>query len=251
MQVFPVGMGEGQLGEDLLFKVAGYLGVAAYLGAYALLQMGVIKGNGFAYAQMNLAGASLILISLIAEWNQFSAIVQISFIVLSVAGMIRVWFASRRLRFSSEEQALLDARFATLHKLEARKLLDHGEWHDTGPGDYLTEEGQPVEAVCYLMSGGVDILIGGSVIAQVAEGNFVGEMAVMSGDAASASVVVNQPTRVFAMRSERLAQLIKRNPDISPHIEYAFARDTKAKLAETNVLLRMALDGSKEQRVVV
>ena len=192
------------MGEDLVFKVAGYLGVAAYLGAYALLQMGMIKGNGFVYAQMNLAGATLILISLIAEWNQFSAIVQISFIVLSVAGMIRVWFISRRLRFNEEEQALLDARFATLNKLDARKLLDHGEWWDAAAGDALTQEGAPVEAVCYLMSGSVDIVIGGKCIAQVGAGNFVGEMAVLSGDDASATVVVNRPTRIFAMRRHQL-----------------------------------------------
>ena len=206
--------------------------------------MGVVKGNGFAYAQMNLAGAALVLFSLFAAWNTFSAIIQVSWITISVFGMIRLYILNSRLTFSAEEEALINARFATLKKLDARKLLDHGTWRDAQPGDHLTDEGQPVEAVSYIMSGSVDILINERCSALGGGGNFGGEMAVLTDDAASATVAVNQPSRIFAMSSDRLAQLIKRNPDIAPHIEYAFARDTKSKLSETNALLRNALDTS-------
>ncbi|MEX0369308.1 MAG: hypothetical protein AB3N09_01665, partial [Tateyamaria sp.] len=71
------------------FQIAGFAGVAFYLGSYALLQLGVVRGNGYPYALMNLAGASLVLVSLVTGWNLFSAIIQISWITLSIVGIAR------------------------------------------------------------------------------------------------------------------------------------------------------------------
>ncbi|WP_299688323.1 cyclic nucleotide-binding domain-containing protein [uncultured Tateyamaria sp.] len=224
-----------------LYQLAGFVGVAFYLGAYGLLQLGVIRGNDYPYALMNLAAASLVLVSLLTSWNLFSAIIQISWITLSVLGMGRVWLMTRGLRFSGEEQTLLDAHFPTLRRYDARKVLGAGTWTNRAPGDTLTEQGVPVMQLCYIHRGGADIEIGGQVIAQVGAGGFIGEMGCMTSAPASATVRVNAPTRIFVLSSVALRRLVKRNPDLSPHLEFAFSGNTRAKLMATNALLQQSL----------
>ena len=225
-----------------LYQLAGFVGVAFYLGAYGLLQLGVLRGNGYPYALMNLAAAALVLVSLLTSWNLFSAIIQISWITLSILGMARVWLMTRGLRFSGEEQALLDTHFPTLRRFDARKLLAAGTWTNCAPGETLTVQDTPVMQLSYIHRGGVDIEVGGQVIAQVGPGGFIGEMGCMTSAPASATVRINAPTRIFVLSSVVLRRLVKRNPDLGPHLEFAFSGNTRAKLMATNALLQQSLN---------
>lgn len=227
------------------YQVAGYGGVAFYLGSYGLLQLGVLKGTSYTYAGMNLMAAALVLVSLFRDWNMFSAIVQISWITLSIAGIARVWFLSNMLRFNAEEKTLLKNHFPTLRPIEAKKLLDTGLWRNGDIGDLLTQQGMPVDALTYLASGGVDVDVGGQIIAQVGPEQFIGEMACMTSGPASASVRLNQPTRYFSASSNALRRLVKRNPDIAPHLDLAFSGNIRSKLLATNVVLEKTMKARK------
>lgn len=227
------------------YQVAGYGGVAFYLGSYGLLQLGVLKGTSYTYAGMNLMAAALVLVSLFRDWNMFSAIVQISWITLSIAGIARVWFLSNMLRFNAEEKTLLKNHFPTLRPIEAKKLLDTGLWRNGDIGDLLTQQGMPVDALSYLASGGVDVDVGGQIIAQVGPGQFIGEMACMTSGPASASVRLNQPTRYFSASSNALRRLVKRNPDIAPHLDLAFSGNIRSKLVATNAVLEKTMKARK------
>ncbi|MEX0309108.1 MAG: cyclic nucleotide-binding domain-containing protein [Tateyamaria sp.] len=223
------------------FQIAGFAGVAFYLGSYAFLQLGVVRGNGYPYALMNLAGASLVLVSLVTGWNLFSAIIQISWITLSIVGIARVWILTQGLRFTDEEAALIAAHFPTIRKIDAKTILRSGTWQDHAVGDTLTQQDVPVDRLTYLASGGVDIEVGGQKIAEVGPGGFIGEMGCMTSAPASATVRVNKPTRAFVISSEGLRRLVKRNPDLEVHLEFAFSGNTRAKLMATNALLQEQL----------
>ncbi|MFL4470480.1 Crp/Fnr family transcriptional regulator [Tateyamaria armeniaca] len=223
------------------YQIAGYGGVFFYLGSYGLLQLGVLKGNSYTYAALNMLAAGLVLVSLFRNWNLFSAIIQISWITLSIMGIARVWVLTNMLRFSDEEKTLLASHFPALRAIEAKKLMDAGAWYDGDVGDALTEQGAPVDALSYLASGGVDIDVGGQIIAQVGPGQFIGEMACMSSGPASASVRLNQPTRYFSAPSEALRRLVRRNPDIAPHLDLAFSGNIRSKLMATNTVLERTM----------
>lgn len=57
------------------YQIAGYGGVVFYLSSYGLLQMGVLRGNSYTYAALNMLAAALVLVSLFRNWNLFSAII--------------------------------------------------------------------------------------------------------------------------------------------------------------------------------
>lgn len=211
--------------------------MAFYLGSYAALQSGLLRGGGYLYASLNLIAASLVLVSLFAEWSLSSAIIQVSWIVISLVGLTRIWLATRALRFSQEETALVEKRYATLRPIDARKVLDHGRWIDGQKGDVLTQQGRTVAHLDYISTGGADVYVDGQLIAHSAAGTFIGELGCLDSAPASATVVLNQPSRLFRTRSEDLVRMLARQPDLRPHVEYAFARCTQDKLIQTNALL--------------
>lgn len=69
------------------FQATGVLGFFAYMGSFALLQARLIDGNGPVYALMNVIAASLVLISLADAFNLASLLIQVSWIIIGLAGI--------------------------------------------------------------------------------------------------------------------------------------------------------------------
>ena len=67
----------------------GLVGVAAYLSAYGLLQLGILKVEDGRYALLNGAGAVLILYSLIFDFNLPSFVTQTAWLILTIIGYVR------------------------------------------------------------------------------------------------------------------------------------------------------------------
>src|SRR6478736_285494 len=61
----------------------------------------------------------------------------------------RLW-ENRTVRFTAEEQAMLDRLFTELPRSRARHLIDQGLWLNGKAGDVLTREGEKVDHLYYL-----------------------------------------------------------------------------------------------------
>jgi hypothetical protein len=69
--------------------LVGLIGVAAYLSAYGLLQLGTLKVEDNRYALLNALGALLILYSLLYDFNLASFVTQTAWLILTAVGYIR------------------------------------------------------------------------------------------------------------------------------------------------------------------
>jgi hypothetical protein len=133
-----------------LLQLAGLVGVVAYLAAYALLQFGVIRGQGYAYPALNMAAAGLVLLGLSEEFNLPAALIQVAFITLSVIGILRHFVLMRRARFTDEERAMMEAIGLDLPAHRARRLLDLGRWVEAEAGAVLAVQDEPVHELAIL-----------------------------------------------------------------------------------------------------
>jgi hypothetical protein len=167
----------------------GALGVVLYIGSYAALQFGFVRGQTYIYAILNAAAAGCVLISLTDQFNPYSAAVQTTWIMISIIGVIRLLALSQRARFSAEEQAFLDTKLPRLPPPDARRLLDVGQWIDVDAGAILTEELEPVSHLIYVAAGDVDIATNGSIIASCRSGDYVGEVTWATGAPATAAAI--------------------------------------------------------------
>ncbi|MEL6642215.1 MAG: hypothetical protein AAFP98_13060 [Pseudomonadota bacterium] len=76
------------LDSDQLCRVAGLFGFAFYMASFAALQFKIIDGHGLTYSLLNVLAASLVLVSLTAEFNLASALIQVSWIIIGCAGVL-------------------------------------------------------------------------------------------------------------------------------------------------------------------
>lgn len=145
----------------------------------------------------------------------------------------RLW-ENRSIRFSAEEQAMLDRLFTDLPRSRARHLLDQGLWLSAREGDVLTREGEPVDHLYYLAEGEARVMSMGSEVGRCGPGDLIGELTVLSGETASATVILESPARFWCAPADDLRPYVEAHEDIRRAIEHGFATVLKAKLRASN-----------------
>jgi len=76
---------------EMFATIIGLLGVGGVLIAYALVSTGRWKSDEPRYQWLNIIGTLGILVSLIYQYNLPSVVAQITWIILSVVGLIRIY----------------------------------------------------------------------------------------------------------------------------------------------------------------
>ena len=133
--------------------VLGVLSLVLYLGSYLSLQLGLIRGDGWLFPTLNLAASLSLILSLTAQFNLYSMMVEVAWAVISVIGLIRLYIIYKYFHFTDEEQAAAKRLAPGLAKDRFRKLLSRGNWSDVSPGHVLTRESLPVTHLIYVASG--------------------------------------------------------------------------------------------------
>jgi CRP-like cAMP-binding protein len=227
---------------DGVYDWAGYLGVAVFLTAYTALQTGLIRGNGYLYASLNMVAAACVLVSLIRDFNLAAALGQVSWIVISAVGMLRVLLLTRAIRFNAEERELLARKFSRLPKIAARRFFNAGLWVDAPAGTCLMREGEAHGVLIYLAAGRAEVYAQGALVGRALPGSFLGEMTVLEGMPATATVTLAEPARIFRVDAEKLHRLGQRDPEFRLQLENALSSDIRMKLVAANERLQDRTD---------
>jgi CRP-like cAMP-binding protein len=138
------------------------------------------------------------------------------------------------LRCSAAASGRTDRLFAELPRNRARHLIDQGLWLSGKAGDVLTREGEAVDHLYYLAEGEARVVMTGSQVGTCRPGDLIGELTVLSGETASATVILNTPARFWCAPAEDLRPYVEAHEDIRRAIEHGFATVLKAKLRASN-----------------
>ncbi len=145
----------------------------------------------------------------------------------------RIWRDSA-VRFTADEQHMMDSLFDGLPRSRARHLVDQGVWISGRTGDTLTREGEPVDHLYYLAEGDARVLCQHVEVGHCGPGDLIGELTVLSGETATATVVLTRPSRFWCAPAEDLRPYVEAHEDIRRAIEHGFATVLKAKLRASN-----------------
>jgi len=99
-----------------IYTIIGFVGVFLYLSSYFLLSLKKIDGNGSNYILMNLFGASCVVVSLIEEFNAPSFVIQITWIILSIIALIKIFFTKNEIK-----NEIIEAKEEIIEELEEAK----------------------------------------------------------------------------------------------------------------------------------
>jgi CRP-like cAMP-binding protein len=155
----------------------------------------------------------------------------------------RIWEDSN-VRFTPDELAMLKTLFEELPTSRARHLIDQGVWLTGKEGDVLTREGEPVDHLYYLAAGEARVLMTGRQVGMCRAGDLIGELTVLSGESASATVILDAPARFWCAPADDLRPYVEAHEDIRRAIEHGFATVLKAKLRASNRTIAEAAGAS-------
>lgn len=71
------------------YDLCGLAGVALVLVAFWLLQAGRVRGDALVYQLLNAAGAALILVSLLYDFNLSAFVIECAWVAISLYGIVR------------------------------------------------------------------------------------------------------------------------------------------------------------------
>ena len=213
------------------FTAGGLVGQLAFL----LLVFGVMSGH-FKRARAFIAVAALIGLCHALFWtgNIVAAFWWGLLMIASLLVLGRRLIENARTRFTEEEEAMLSGVLSALPRSRARHLLDQGFWLSGREGDVLTREEEAVTHLFYLSSGEARVMSQGKRVGTCRAGDLIGEVTVLSGDAASATVILDGPARFWCAPAEALRPYLAAHEDVRHALEQGFTASLKAKLRASN-----------------
>ncbi|MEP7172197.1 MAG: cyclic nucleotide-binding domain-containing protein [Aestuariivirga sp.] len=160
-----------------------------------------------------------------------------------------LWLVRERasLRLPEKDASFLREALSGLDDSQIAKLLKAADWKDAHPSETLTRENAPVDALYFLCSGRASVVVNGSFVTYLDKGSFIGEMAYLTGNLATATVVIDEPSRILVISKSRMAKITAADKQISGIIYQLLGRDLAKKIRNSNT--RMALASDESARV--
>jgi hypothetical protein len=218
----------------LLLRIAGFvLLIAAVLVKRPIVARSLIGGAGLFW-----------LIRAVLVGDTDDAIWSAALVTLALVLVGRKLWRDSAVRFTPDEQHMMDSLFDGLPRSRARHLVDQGVWISGKAGDTLTREGEPVDHLYYLAEGDARVFCRGVEVGHCGAGDLIGELTVLSGETATATVTLTCPSRFWCAPAEDLRPYVEAHEDIRRAIEHGFATVLKAKLRASNRTIAEAAGAS-------
>lgn len=147
-----------------------------------------------------------------------------------------VWLIRDRmsLRLPEEDAPLLRESLAGLDDAQIARLLRAAEWKSCNPGEILTRQDAPLDSLYFLLSGRASVAVNSSLITHLEKGSFIGEIAYLTGNPATATVTVEEPSRILSFNRVRMAKVIASDETINGIVYQMLGRDLAMKMRRTN-----------------
>lgn len=152
------------------------------------------------------------------------------FMAINAVQLTRLLRELGSLTLKGDERFLKSHTFAALSLLSFRRLMKVGRWQTLTPGAVLTVQHQPVTHLRALVDGSASVVVDGMQVATIRAAGIVGEMSLLTGEAASATVTVAQPARVFEIVSAELSRLLHDHEDLRAEFHQALGSELSAKV---------------------
>ena len=143
-------------------------------------------------------------------------------------------YRARRGVVTREERSLLEEVLRVEEPEKQRRLLDLMTWRDVPVGEVLMREGEKEPPLIYIASGAATISHEGRLVGVCGAGDFLGEMSMITGQAASATVEVTNPVRIARFDRDALTRMSAGMPELARAFDHALNRGLASKILRMN-----------------
>ena len=114
--------------------------------------------------------------------------------------------------------------FEDCSKAELRQIAETADEVDVPAGALLTKEGASGKEFVVIIDGAAEVRRRGRKINELGSGDFLGEIALISGAPRTATVKTTEPTRALVLTAQAFRSLMRRVPSIQLKVLAALAR---------------------------
>ena len=155
------------------------------------------------------------------------------FIGVNLYHIAVILYEKREVKMDDKNQELYDTLFSEMTPVEYLKISRAAKWETVRSGQRLITQGMPVPDLYLIYNGTVDVLVDNDPIAQLKDGEFVGEMSFLTEKVATATCKVKYDAICLVWKQREFKELLKRNPSLYFTIQSVLSAQVSDKLVSS------------------
>ena len=141
------------------------------------------------------------------NWN-------IVFILVNLYHIAVIIYEKRPVHMNPKDKELYETLFKELTPVEYLKITKIAEWHKYTAGEVLIKHSALVTDLILIFNGTVEVEVDGNIVAELKDGQFVGEMSFLTEKPATANCIVKHDCECIVWKQPEFKELLKRNPSL-------------------------------------
>ena len=141
------------------------------------------------------------------NWN-------IVFILVNLYHIAVIIYEKRPVHMNPKDKELYETLFKELTPVEYLKITKIAEWHKYTAGEVLIKHSALVTDLILIYNGTVEVEVDGNIVAELKDGQFVGEMSFLTEKPATANCIVKRDCECIVWKQPEFKELLKRNPSL-------------------------------------
>jgi len=152
------------------------------------------------------------------------------FIAVNIYHIAIILYEKREVKMDDKNQELYDTLFSEMTPVEYLKISRAAKWEMVKAGQRIITQGMPVPDLYLIYNGTVDVLVDKEQIAELKDGEFVGEMSFLTEKVATATCKVKYDAQCLVWKQREFKELLKRNPSLYFTIQSVLSAQVSDKL---------------------
>ena len=113
-----------------------------------------------------------------------------------------------------KDKELYETLFKDLSPVEYLKISKVAQWRVFKSGETIIRQTHLVPDLILIYNGTVDVAVDGAKVAELKDGQFVGEMSFLTEKSATATCIVKHDAECLVWKQREFKDLLKRNPSL-------------------------------------
>jgi len=160
------------------------------------------------------------------NWN-------IVFVLVNLYHIAIIIYEKRPVHMSPKHKELYETMFKGMTPVEFLKITKIADWTHFKSGEVITQESHNVPTLNLIYNGTVDVVVDNKKVADLKDGQFVGEMSFLTEKPATATCIVKHDTECLTWEQQGFKELLKRNPSLYFSIQSLLSAQVSEALVST------------------
>ena len=156
------------------------------------------------------------------------------FIAVNLYHIAVILYEKREVKMDDKNQELYDTLFKEMTPVEYLKISRAAKWELVKSGQRIITQGMPVPDLYLIYNGTVDVVVDNEQIAELKDGEFVGEMSFLTEKVATATCKVKYDAQCLVWKQKEFKELLKRNPSLYFTIQSVLSSQVSDKLVKSS-----------------